>query len=164
MAFTFTVETGAGVTDANSYCSVAAADAYHEARLRTEKWQEATTAERERALAMATKLLDQQMEWRGARVLSREFPAWPRTGMYDKAGILIDAATLPTCLVEATAELARRLLEDDRIGKSEERAVSISSGGRSRSYATGFNAPIVPQSITCTLSHLTVPSRLLRVG
>lgn len=163
MALTFTVEDGTGVTDANSYCSLAAADAYFDGRLHATRWTEATTAERQQALVMATRLIDQYIDWRGARVLTRETPAWPRTGMYDRAGVLIDATTLPDCLVESTAEFAMRLLDGDRVRDAEEAAVSVSAGSRSRSYLRR-SAPVLPPSITHALAHLTVPSRLMRVG
>lgn len=163
MALTLIVEDGTGVSGANTYCSLAAANTYHAGRLWAEKWQEADIADQERALVMATKLLDQYCEWRGGRTVDREFPAWPRSGMYDRAGVLIDPASMPLCLVEATAELARRLIEDNRLARAEETAVSVSAGGRSRSYATR-TAPVLPASVTRALTHLTVPSRLARVG
>lgn len=165
MAFTFTVEDGSGVTGANSYCSVADADDYHAGRLYTEKWQEADPADKERALAMATSLLDEHLSWRGARVdTTRESPAWPRVGMYDRGGELIDDDVVPAAVVEATAEFALRLLEGNRVKDSEDAPVSVSASGRSKSYATGTANPVVPPTVVKKLGHLTEMSRLVLVA
>ncbi len=165
MPFALVVEDGTGVSGANSYCSLDAANTYHDGRLRTEQWQTASQADQERALAMATRTLDEYLKWSGARVdITRESPAWPRYAMYDRGGLLISSTSIPTCLVEATAELALRLIENDRLRQSEDAAIGISSGGRSRSYAAGRTVPIVPPSIADKLSHLTMASTIRRVA
>lgn len=173
MAFLLVVEDGTGVSGANSYCSRDAADAYHEGILYAEKWQEATEADKDRALAMATRLLDAHFRqpggsgWSGARVITtRDSPAWPRSGTYDTGGLLIAATTIPTCLIEATAEFARRLIESNRIQQAEDTPVSMSSGGRSKSYGNAYTRPIVPPDVLRLIEHLTVSGggRLLRVA
>lgn len=165
MAFQLVVEDGTGVSGANSYCSLDAANAYHGARLRTEGWQNATEDDQSKALAMATRLLDDYLRWQGARVdVARESPAWPRYNMYDRGGLLIDSATIPTCLVEATAEFALRLLEKDRVKESEDNAVGIASGGRSKSYPAGRVQPVVPAVVFEKLAHLCLTSTIRRVA
>ena len=166
MAFELIPETGAGVTNANSYCSRAFADSYHEARLHAEKWQEADELTKDKALAMATRLLDDHVEWRGVPVLTREYPAWPRDGMADRGGAAIVSTTLPTCVQEATAELARRLLEQDRAVLAEDAPLSQSAGGRSRSYGQGRRAAVIPPAVTAKIDHLIIrgASRLVRAA
>ena len=53
---TLVKEDGTGKSDANSYASVADADAYHEGHLYASAWTGATTADKEKALVMATRL------------------------------------------------------------------------------------------------------------
>lgn len=167
MPFTLTPETGAGVTDANTYCSVADADAYHERQLRTEKWQGAQDAHKQQALAMATRLLDENVRWHGTPVLERTTPAWPRTGMYDAAGVELASTILPPGLVEATAEFALRLIEEDRVRKAEESPISLSVPKGSRSFRPGYHYSVVPPGILDRLATFIQPAgggRIMRVG
>lgn len=165
MPFALTVEDGTGVAGANTYCAIATADAYHDGILRAEKWQQADSDTKQRALAQATRLLDQYIAWQGTPVvLTRETPAWPRYGAYDRNGIEIASSVVPTAVVEATAELARRLIEDDRLRKAEDPPVSLSAHGRAKAWASR-STPVIPDSILRALASLAAPpSRLLRVG
>jgi len=156
MAFALILETGAGVTDANSYCSRAVADAYHDGRLNASAWQTAGEADKDKALAMATALLDEHRTWRGAAVLTREKPAWPRTDMVERTGIVIDSTTIPISLQEATAEFARRLIEADRILQAEHPPQSSSAAGKSRSYAPGQQPSVVPPQVDAMIGHLII--------
>lgn len=165
MALTLVAEDGSGVDGANTYCSREDADTYLDGRLYAEKWQTVDAVTRDRALAMATLLLDEHVRWAGARVITtRESPAWPRSGTYDRGGQLIDSTALPTCVVQATAEFALRLIEEDRVRKSEDVAVGVSSGGKSKSYGPAHTYPVIPASVFSKIEHLTLPSRLVLVA
>ena len=106
------LEDGTGLANANSYASVAEADAYHDRRLHSLTWTAATTPVKERALAMASRTLDAMTVWQGSRATATQALAWPRTGVvYD--GLLIDGETVPAPVKNATAELARLLIGED---------------------------------------------------
>jgi hypothetical protein len=71
------VEDGTGLLDAESYASVAEADAYHAARGNT-AW--ANVAEKEAMLRRATDYMTQayRMRWAGDRVYDAQALDWPR--------------------------------------------------------------------------------------
>lgn len=167
MAFSLTVEDGTGVSGANAYCTRAFADDYHAARLHAETWQQADDADKDRALAQACRLLDDHLQWKGAAVVTmREYPKWPRTGTLDREGAAIASTTIPTCLQEANAELARWLLDGDRAARAEEAPLSASAGGRSRTYAQGHRPSVIPGAVLAKIDHLIIRgvSRLVRAA
>lgn len=74
-----TVEDGSIVAGADSYITLAAADAYHAARGIT-LWATMSEAEREQALRRATDYMTQayRLRWAGRRVTSTQPLDWPR--------------------------------------------------------------------------------------
>lgn len=105
------LEDGTGLSTANTYASVAEADAYHDSRLHALAWTAATTPVKERALAMATTTLDAMTAWQGSRATAAQALAWPRTGAtFD--GLLVEDV-VPAPVKRATAELARLLIGED---------------------------------------------------
>ena len=106
--------TTAGATNANSYISVADANSYFGDRLYTDKWDNASTPNKEKALKWATKLLDQHVAWFGYKPDDDQALRWPRSGIYDRDGYWIDDDIIPEPIQRATAELAFALLKEDR--------------------------------------------------
>src|SRR3954470_9123831 len=130
MALVLIVENGSGLVDANTYASVADGDAYHDAHLYATSWTAATTPNKEAALAMATRLIDEEFQFFGYRVSSAQALQWPRARCPDPDA-LRSAITLPSLVapgpyvasnkvpvrvVQATCEMARELLIADRTG------------------------------------------------
>ena len=108
-----TVEDGTGVTGAESYVSVADADAYWAARTHNSlaaTWTAGTTATKEGALREASDYLDASFSqyYRGKRAGRVQGLEWPRTDANDDSGYPLPA--LPAELVKATYELAARAL------------------------------------------------------
>jgi hypothetical protein len=105
------LETGAGLSNSNSYASYAAALAYWADRgfVPTQ-----TQPQVEQALIRATDFLDQRFRFLGYRLLTTQALEWPRYGVYDRDGcLLLDPALLPIQLVYATIELAQRAIAAD---------------------------------------------------
>jgi hypothetical protein len=73
------VENGTGLSNAESYTSVAEANAYHAARGNT-NWATISTGEAEQALRRATDYIEQvyRLRWQGNRVNSIQALSWPR--------------------------------------------------------------------------------------
>lgn len=120
MALVLTVEDGSGIAGANSYASVADADGYAEAHVDGAAWIAAITANKERALVMATRLLDFAMNWKGTRVNANQALAWPRDD-FEFDGLIYDPEPLPSGLIFATCELARILLASGDITKKSDK-------------------------------------------
>lgn len=105
------LETGAGLSNSNSYASYAAALAYWADRgfVPTQ-----TQPQIEQALIRGCDHLDQRFRWKGYRLLTTQALEWPRYGVYDREGcLLLDPAVLPAELVKANIELAQRALLAD---------------------------------------------------
>lgn len=115
----------AGAPDANSYCTVEFADAFHEDSLYGATWRAETDADQKvRALLTATRLIDESYDFMGVATSSTQGLKWPRFGVYDQGantygvyginGYLIPSTVIPERLQEATAELAKWFLARDR--------------------------------------------------
>ena len=78
-----TIDATAGDASANSYITLAQADAYVEAMISStdvDKWSTGTDDTRNRALAAATQRLDRE-RFLGARATDTQALQWPRTGV-----------------------------------------------------------------------------------
>ena len=112
MALSF--DATAGGVSANAYCTVAEADSYHEGRLHVEDWTGAGDTNKQAAIVWATLLLDTQMDWDGFKTSTSQALRWPRSGVVDEEGYNVDPDTIPQFLINATAEMARLLIIEDR--------------------------------------------------
>lgn len=107
------VEDGTGKANAESYCSVAFADARHLAFGNT-AWT-GTDAVKEAALRRATAYMEQayRERWKGYRVVSTQALSWPR------ASVVVDQFTdvglnlVPADIANACADLALKALAED---------------------------------------------------
>ena len=104
----FVVETGAGLSNSNSYSSVAAADSYFADRGVT-AWAALTTTAKEQALIKATDYLEQtyRESWKGYRVTSTQSLSWPRSEVIVDT-FPVPANIVPTPIAKACAEMALR--------------------------------------------------------
>jgi len=112
-------EDGTGKADANAYANAADGDAYHDGHLYATAWTAATAPNKEKALVMATRLIDGQFQFGGVKIKDTQALQWPRESCHDpdadgwNGGTLADNV-VPKAVVEATCEMARELLIADR--------------------------------------------------
>lgn len=129
-----------GAADADSYATLAAADAYHTARGNA-TWTGAD-AVKESALRRATSWLDGTYgaRWAGLAVNGRSQPlGWPRLDALDFYGNEVDDTTIPDEVVTATIEAAlRELVEPGSLSPD------VTPGRQVRSETVG------PLSVTYT--------------
>jgi len=123
MALVLVKEDGTGLANANSYASAVDGDAYHDGHLYATGWTGATTANKEKALVFATRVIDSQYRFNGVRAVAGQALQWPRSdcpdpdAAPDETGIGTFASDqIPTALINATCEMARALLAADRTG------------------------------------------------
>lgn len=116
-----------GAPDANSYATLAQADAYHEGHPYGDAWADpaATVEQRSRALVLATRLLDAQVAWQGTPVTAAQALEWPRYGVRNAYGGVVAWSAIPIRIVEATCEYARLLLGRDLTAERETDAAGI---------------------------------------
>jgi hypothetical protein len=128
MPLTLIQEDGTAKPDSNTYASVADGDTYHDAHLYATAWTAATTANKEKALAMATRLIDEEFQFNGFKATTTQALQWPRIRCPDidlaantvlLGGLIyscpsVPSNKLPVRVVQAACELARELLVTDR--------------------------------------------------
>lgn len=114
--------------NANSYCTLAEANTYHESHPYSSTWDAATDDEKNRALVTATRLLDEQYTWEGEAANDTQALQWPREAVLDHLQLsYIDEAVIPSRLKDATAEFARQVLAGNRMADSDVETQGISS-------------------------------------
>lgn len=105
-----TVETGAGLVNADSYASVAEATAYFAARARADDWD--LIDDKDAALRAATEYLQSVYgtRWDGMRTFSAQALDWPRIGVprLDDASGEWASNAVPLAVKRACMELAIR--------------------------------------------------------
>ena len=106
------VETGTGSATANSYATEIFCTTYFQNQGGNTAWDAANTMQRARALMQSTNWIDLTYGDRfvGLRASSTQALEWPRSFAYDRQGE--ELASVPLALQRATAEMARRYLED----------------------------------------------------
>lgn len=110
------VEDGEGLEDAESYLSVADADAYF-TRRGNSAWT-GTESVKEAALIKATQYLDYSYSWKGTIFSTEQALNWPRTGVQDNQGRDLDNS-VPQKLKDATAELALVSLSSELLSNTD---------------------------------------------
>jgi len=109
-----TVEDGTVVAGANSYVSVAFADAYFSPDLNfSTTWDALTNDAKENSLIWATRILDQKVRWKGSKSDETSDLRWPRTGLVDRDDVTIEDNEIPLQLKELTCEVAKFLQTTD---------------------------------------------------
>ena len=153
MALILINEDGSGRSDANSYASVADGDAYHDGHLYATAWTAAVLANKEKALAMATRLIDAEYHFHGTRTHDSQALQWPRYKCPDRdnAGLWGGAAfyssdVIPKALINATCELARELLIADRTAAPAGEGLKYYNDGAVQTgYDKNDRRPIISQ-------------------
>lgn len=114
MALAVTVETGVGISGANSYVSTATIDSWIETNPHDDTWSALTDAQKNGYAVMSCRVLNEQMNWDGWQSDDEQALDLPRSGMVDKNGNFIDNDEIPTEVQNAQCELARLLAIEDR--------------------------------------------------
>ena len=140
------VEDGSGLSTAESYASVAEADAYHLVHGNPSVWNALSTGEKEQNLRMATDYIDGKFatDFKGYRTYSAQALRWPRSGVADLDGYIFPAngtGSVPVRLKNATAILALRVASDTTLfldqsnGSVSSESVTVGAVSFSTSYS-----------------------------
>lgn len=107
------VETGAGLADAESYCSVESANSRH-AAFGNAAWDDLSDGQKEIALRKATAKMtqDYRQRWKGERRTATQALDWPRYGVRVDCIYLANDA-VPAEIVNACADLALKAASED---------------------------------------------------
>ncbi len=134
-------------SSADSYITVSDADAYHAIHLYATTWTTASTANKEIALKMSTRILDEKVDWSGARATSTQSLAWGRTGVTDD-GQTVSSTEHPQAVKNATAEFARHLLGADLTLNSDSKGISsMGVGSISLTFDKNDTSAVLPDIV-----------------
>lgn len=139
------VETGEGLSNSNTYATVAELEQYAADRLET-----LPDDNKESLLIRSMDYLEAITDWKGVRFSAEQALAWPRTGVYID-GFPLGKNTIPTLLKRAQMQLAIEAMSYDLMPSTDGFAVAsekvdvieveYATGGR----LSGSTAPAVPQ-------------------
>ena len=115
------VEDGTGLATANSYLTAVEALAILDVKpTQLAAFSALSAQDQDNYLIWASGWLDDYMDWKGDKTVATSGLRWPRCGVYDCDGILIDENTIPDQLKQATAELAVWLINNAAAGSGGE--------------------------------------------
>jgi len=137
----------AGGSSADSYSTVAEADTYHDSHLYATDWTNATTANKEKALKMATRILDEKIDWNGSRATSTQALGWGRASITDD-GVAILSSIVPNAIKNATSEFARHLISSDLTVDAQGKGLdSLAVGSITLSFDKSDTAGVLPSIV-----------------
>lgn len=156
------VETGAGVSGANSYVSLADAQAFINAR---ELGATLTEGHLLRAMDALT-----DVQWSGYKAAASNPLPWPRTHVYDADGFSVDTDSVPASVVNAQIWLAYHIASGDDPAaiatpaiKSEKVDVLETTYAVSESATTRISLLSLPNVVAClSVFSLTGSRRIAR--
>ena len=152
------VEDGTGKADAESFISVADADAYFAARGVT-AWAALSTAAKEEALRKATDYMQQQYRgrWKGWRNTAAQALEWPRAGVLDDDPMqlaYLPVDQVPVEVQRACAELASRASAADLSPDLERAQLKVNVGPVGVEYDPMSPEQVRYRAVDASLSHL----------
>jgi hypothetical protein len=155
------VEDGSRPAGANSYVDPAGAEAtaYFTGHLYAATWTNASVANREAAVIMATRTLDATFEWNGQCVAQDQPLGWPRTGVTWR-GTALPTTMVPKPVRDATLEQALAMLTRDRTSDTANaapvEALNLGDGALQLNFGSdpAVTVPPVPDYIAGMLRDL----------
>jgi len=130
---TITVEDGSVIADADSYVSVAEADAVlvEDIALGAEAWNALDDENKEEFLKIAARFLERRFRWYGSPIVGGQSLQWPRTKNFDDKGDIISPGVIPKQLKDAQIEVARFFTVEP-----EDVVTIVDGGGVPKSWGT----------------------------
>ena len=117
---------------ANSYCTVAEADAYFNTSFNRPVWGATSTPNKEIALIEAARLLDSQVKWYGYLATNTQVLRWPRAYVPSPdsglGGPYLNSDVIPQPVKELACELAYHILSNLGYSSSENDLTRIKVG------------------------------------
>jgi len=141
----------AGASNANTYCTRAESTQYDDNHPQSGTvWSGASNDLKDQSLLMATRLLDEHIDWTGAPSDTVQVLNWPRTGMWDRNGNFMDSDSIPGDVRDATAEFARQIIDANRMADdavSTKGITELKAGPVSLTFSGMKGAKVVPDAV-----------------
>ena len=117
-------------------------------------WTAATLANKEKALVMATRVIDAEYQFSGVRATATQALQWPRASVRDPDGEDdLASNAVPVAVRDATGELARALLIVDRTAAPAGEGLKYENvGGAQVGYDKSDTRPVIPALVQALLA------------
>jgi len=152
-----------GSASANAYITTAKGDTYADERLNASAWTGAATDDKERALIMATRRLDQE-RFSGEKATTGQALEWPRIWAFDKDEEEYASNVIPEPVQQATFELALRYLNDGTTDALADTGIEefkrAKVGELEVERFAGFEAGQLPANVRRLIQHVLGTTRL----
>jgi len=116
-----------GDAAADSYVTIAYADAFFASQTTTGIWP-TLLASKEAAAIDATRLLDSQFDWFGTICSDTQALRWPRNDAYDSDERLLPVDRIPNIVMQATCYLMMYLIKNGGLNQFESNVSGIKVG------------------------------------
>jgi hypothetical protein len=149
-----------GGPDANSFVTVAEADAYFTEHPFGADWIALTDSEAAAYLMLATRVLSVQC-WTGIGATAEQALPWPRSGMYAVTGYSLSSTIIPRQLKEMTFELANSIRLNGALTSSsvaDEGLKRVKAGPMEIEYFNPMDLERAFSLLTSDIKALGVPS------
>ncbi len=142
------IDSTIGGTSSDSYSSIVSANAYHDNHLYSKEWTMASIGDKEKALKMATRILDERIDWIGVKNTDSQSLRFPRAGATDRDGYAVETTEIPTVLINATAEFARHLIGADLTINADGKGIgSVVIGSINVDFDKSDTADVLPSIV-----------------
>lgn len=144
-----TLITTPGAINANSYPSLAEANAYTETLLHATDWLNSNDDNKKAALVWATRILDQQIDWYATRATETQSLRIPAVWKIDDPdGYEISETIVPQFVKNATSELAKHLITSDRTLEADTFGYKRMRAGQLELEMQKYEKlPVIPDSV-----------------
>jgi hypothetical protein len=147
-----TIIATAGAANANSYCTLAEANTYHDEKRFHSKdtWISNGSNDRSRGLIWASRLLDEMVQWQGTIVYTTGALRWPRYNVWHPDGYMLTQTAVPQFVKDAASEFAYHLLVEDRTeetGRDTRGFKKIAIGDLKMEIDEWTAKPVMPPSV-----------------
>jgi hypothetical protein len=149
----------AGSASANSYATLARARQYF---ANTPGAEDSPNVDDDTILAQglitATALIDDKFAFGGTAATTTQALLWPRTGLTTKSGGDLPSNTIPGAVADATAELARQLLKNQRLADANNDLAGVTRIKAGRAFEIEFadganlSPTIIPDNVARMLA------------
>ena len=164
MPLTLIKEDGTGLSNANTYASEADADNFFAGHLYSDYWvAPVNQTRRTAALAMATAIIDAEWQFHGVKAVAGQALQWPRAecpAPDAEVGESVPSDTVPGAILNATCQLALKLLQTDRTtDPAGEGIFSEWTEFTGKKYDASTRRPALPAWVQSYLLKYGVPIR-----
>ena len=112
MAIQFVIETGAGLSNSNSYATVAQANQYLENSGRKDVWSDFTNNQKQTSLVQAFFYMIARWEgqWLGQQTVKLQAGSWPQRGQFYPSQFAVGSNEIPPQVLNSQIEYAYAML------------------------------------------------------